>query len=132
MDFVDVMKGGAFLWVVQYMRLVGMFYFHGARFATALDWMAVIITLRPVIWTAVEAMFGEMRKSGESEFTSPKISRIRAHLEEGGEIWIRAGDADIRNTSAIQHGGHDLPRTHKDGCVLSVKPTGGGMRYGRH
>ena len=67
-----------------------------------------------------------MWKNGELEFTGHKISRIKAHLKEGGEIWIGASSADARNTAAVVHGGRDHSRTTKDGCVLSAKPTGEG------
>ena len=67
-----------------------------------------------------------MWKNGELEFTGPKISRIKAHLKEGGEIWIGTISKDARNIAVVVHGGLDHSRTTKDGCVLSAKPTGEG------
>ena len=65
-----------------------------------------------------------MCRNGENAFTTAKISRIKAHLGDGGELGVGGDSSDVRAASATHQGELEHNRTHKDGGILSVKPMG--------
>ena len=99
---------------------VGIFYI-----VNTIDLAALLVALVPVLWTICESG-KEMWESGDGEFTVSKISYLKKHLNEGGEMWIRADPSDARNMAVVKHGGGEHLGTHKSGCVHSVQATGEG------
>ena len=59
-------------------------------------------------------------------FDTEKISHSEAHLKEGGAIWIGADLRDERIAAAVRLGDGDRHRAQKEGCALSISPTGEG------
>ena len=60
---------------------------------------------------------------GEHELATAKISHVKAPLRDGGAICLGADSTDARNTAVIQQGCTEHNGTHKEGCVISAKPT---------
>ena len=84
-------------------------------------------TTCPLLWTVIETqIFSEMRRSGMGECATAKISRIKAHLHNGGELRIGVGTEERRTTAAIQQGKADHKRTHEEGRIRPAKTTGEG------
>ena len=67
-----------------------------------------------------------MWKLGVDEFNAKRISRIKSHLRDGGDLWIGTDDADLRNTALAQQGELEHHRTSRTGCVLPAMATGEG------
>ena len=94
--------------------------------STTIDLAAVLLALRPVMWSIKQQHSEEMWQRGVDEFDASRVSRIKSHLLDGGELWIGTEDSDLRNTSVIVQGDMEHRRTHTNGCVLSIKATGEG------
>ena len=111
--------------VLQHSFRIGHQYVCALADCITIDLLAAVVALVPVFWT-IYNNDPEMWKSGDDEFTASKISRIKKHLKEGGEMWIRTDPQDARNSAVVKLGSDDHLRTHKSGCVLSIRATGEG------
>ena len=96
----------------------------GRRFSTTIGLFAVVVTLIPVLWTALEKMtVGDHWGSGLEEFSTKEINYFKTFLRDGGEIWIGTDPDDRRVEAAIRQGDEENQRAQREGCMLSVKPT---------
>ena len=99
----------------------------GGKSPTTIDLASVLLALRPLLWSIRHfPSENEMWKRGADEFNANRISRIKSHLRDGGELRIGTDDSDLRNTAVIIQGDMEHHRTHTNGCILSMKTTGDG------
>ena len=102
------------------------------KFAIAIDLLALFATCIPVFWLAIEESMGveSQWRGGVNEFSTKRISYFKTFLKEGGEIWVSTNPDSYQNAAVIRQGEEEHARTHKEGCVISVLPTGGGDIHG--
>ena len=101
--------------------------FREIRIAKTIDFISTFVfTNAPVLWTLFAAPQEEMWRRGLDEFSTTRISSLKAHLKGGGELWINVDQERPHVMAAVQQGPAEHRRTRKNGCVMSVTPTGEG------
>ena len=80
-----------------------------------------------MFWSVRGLHLGEtIWKRGVGEFNAKRISRIKSHPRDGGELWIGTDAADMRHTEVVQQSELEHQRIRRIGCVLAIKATGKG------
>ena len=68
----------------------------------------------------------DMWKRRDPDFPVSRLNKLKSHLDTGWQVWMGAKSSDFNDELVVEMGEWKHGRTTKEGCALSVTPTGEG------